>query len=76
MCIFCRTRRKVEEEKMTVKIVAIETKMENVIAIVTTRNDDVIETERTVMKTKDDDITETKIVTTQKRAADVIEMTE
>ena len=62
---------------MTVKIVVvIETMNENVIAILMTRNADVIETERKVMMTKDADVTETEMVTTQKRAADAIEMTE
>ena len=74
---FYRTRREVEDEKTTVKIVVVmETKMENVIAIVMTRNADVIATKRKVMMTKDADVTETEMVTTQKRAADAIEMTE
>ena len=73
---FYRTRRKVEDEKMTVKIVGIETKMENVIAIVMTRNADVIVTKRKVMMTKDDGVTGTEIVTIQKRVPDAIEMIE
>ena len=74
---FYRTRREAEDEKMIVEIVvAMETKMENVIAIVMTRNADVIVTKRKVMMTKDADVTETEMVTTQKRAADAIEMTE
>ena len=74
---FYRTRRKVEDEKMIVKIVVVmETKMENVIAIVMTKNADVIVTKRKVTMTKDADVTETEMVTTQKRVADAIETTE